>query len=322
MAFHTPGGGEVQLMAYFKALNDLGIEVDLFSTWSPNFLDYDIVHYFSCIAGSSHFCNFVKKIGIPLVVSSSLWVTDKTKHIYPVDEIRMQLSIADRIITNSNEENITLSKTLNLSFDKFSVVYNGVDPIFFESANPEIFRSIFNIRDSFVLNVGNIEPRKNQLNLVKAMKSFPMTKLVLIGHIRDDGYAEEVFRIGGEQVKYVEYLDHGSLPLRSAYAGCDVFCLPSILETPGLAALEASCSNINNIAITWEGCAKEYFGEGAAYLDPNSVESISYAIYTANNNKFKQRKSLESVKSWKEVTGDLIDVYKRVIDDHADNKKT
>lgn len=315
MAFHTPGGGEIQLMAYFKALKDLGIEVGLFDPWSPNFSDYDLVHYFSCVGGSSHFCNFVKQIGMPLVITSSLWITNETKNLYPTDEIRMQLSLADCVVTNSYMESKAISETLNIPIDKFSVVYNGVDPIFFQPISPELFRERFKIEGGFVLNVGNIEPRKNQLNLVKAMKNFPNSTLVLIGHVRNKEYAEEVFGFGGDQIKYIEYLDHSSQLLQSAYAGCDVFCLPSMLETPGLAALEASCNNLNNIAITSEGSTKEYFGQGAVYLDPNSVESISWAIREADKSRLKPRQSLECANTWGQVVGDLIRVYECVLRD-------
>ncbi len=313
MAFHTPGGGEIQLTAYFEALKNRGIEVNLFNPWDPKFSNYDLVHFFSCVGGSSHFCNFVKQIGMPLVISSSLWITAATKNLYPVDEIRMQLSLADCIITNSNAESKGISEILNIPIDKFSVVYNGVDPIFLQPIGPELFIDRFKVDRNFILNVGNIEPRKNQLNLVKAMKNFPNSKLVLIGHIRNAEYAEEVFKIGADQVKYIKYLDHSSPLLRSAYAGCDVFCLPSMLETPGLAALEASCSNLNNIAITEEGCTKEYFGQNAVYLDPKSVESISWAIQEAGKSRLNQRRQLEIAKTWEQVVVDLIGVYESVL---------
>ena len=77
MAFHPPGGGEIQLLAYKKHLPALGVEVTLLDPWNPHFLEHDVVHFFSCIGGSSHFCAFIKKLGLPLVVSSSLWLTEQ-----------------------------------------------------------------------------------------------------------------------------------------------------------------------------------------------------------------------------------------------------
>ena len=49
MAFHTPGGGEIQLLKYRQCLIEQGLQVDLFNPWEPNFLNYDIVHFFSAL---------------------------------------------------------------------------------------------------------------------------------------------------------------------------------------------------------------------------------------------------------------------------------
>ena len=47
MAFHTPGGGEIQLLAYHKHLPAHRVEVTLFDPWNPRFLEHDVVHFFS-----------------------------------------------------------------------------------------------------------------------------------------------------------------------------------------------------------------------------------------------------------------------------------
>ena len=72
MAFHTPGGGEIQLKQYRNALIKTGLTVDFFDQWNPKLFEYDLVHFFSCISGSVPFCSFIKNLEIPLVISSSL----------------------------------------------------------------------------------------------------------------------------------------------------------------------------------------------------------------------------------------------------------
>lgn len=311
MAFHTPGGGEMQLLAYKKNLEILGVQVDLFDPWNPDFLDYDLVHYFSLIGGSVHICNFVKQLGIPLVITSSLWITEDTKYLYPVNEIRQQLSLADRIIGNSDIECDQMASVLGLPREKFAIVYNGVEEIFFERVLPELFRTEFGITDPFILNIGNIEPRKNQLNLAKAMKAFPDRKLVLIGHIRNPKYAQEVFTEGGDQIIHIGTLPHGSELQRSAYSACEVFCLPSTLETPGLAALEAAACGAK-IAITEVGATKEYFNHQASYLNPNDISSIIRGIQNVEN--IQPHDSLIREKSiWLSHMNELIKLYQEII---------
>ncbi len=272
MAFHTPGGGEIQLLAYQKHLLAHGVEVAMFDPWKPHFLEHDLVHFFSCIGGSIHFCHFVKQLGLPLVVSSSLWMKSETRHLYPADEIRAQLALADRIITNSELESDMLAAVLDLPRENFAAVYNGIDAFFLRSADPALFRLRYGIGERFVLNVGNIEPRKNQLTLVRAMRAFPEHRLVLIGHQRDTVYARQVIEEGGDQVCYLGPMPHDDV-LLSAYRACEVFCLPSTLETPGLAALEAAAQGAR-LVLTAEGSCAEYFGASARYVDPTSIEAV------------------------------------------------
>jgi glycosyltransferase involved in cell wall biosynthesis len=309
MAFHTPGGGEIQLLAYKKYLEENGIQVDLFDPWNPNFLDYDLVHFFSVIGGSVHLCNFIKNLGIPLAITSSLWITEETKHLYPVGEIRHQLSLADIIIGNSDIECDNMSKVLDLPREKFKTVYNGVEDIFFEKVDGKIFRKHFNINDDFVLNVGNIEPRKNQLNLAKAMKFIQNKKLVLIGHIRDKEYGKKIFEELGDQLIYIEYLKNDDKLLRSAFSACDVFCLPSTLETPGLAALEALACGCK-VVVTQEGATKEYFKEEVSYCNPDSFFDIKEKLSLNKENRVHQKQIRNFV--WRKVIKRLIKIYEEI----------
>jgi glycosyltransferase involved in cell wall biosynthesis len=277
MAFHTPGGGEVQLMQYKEFLPGESVDVTLLDLWDPGFLKFDLVHFFSSMSGSVHFCAFVKSINLPLFVSPNLWITEENKGNYPYDEIRTQFVLADRVICNSDMECDLLARVFNIPRERFSTVYNGVNEAFFEPSDPTLFRQAFDIDGPFVLNVANLEPRKNQVNLVRAIKAFPQLQLVLIGYERDQAYAKACLIEGGDQVRYIGSLPHDSTLLKSAYAACEVFALPSTLETPGLAALEASACGAK-IVITGEGCAREYFGEGAEYVRPDDVADIARGI--------------------------------------------
>jgi glycosyltransferase involved in cell wall biosynthesis len=312
MAFHTPGGGEIQLLAYHKHLAAYGVEVTLLDPWNPRFLEHDVVHFFSCVGGSVHLCNFVKQLGMPLVVTSSLWITEKTKHLYPVDEIRHQFSLADHVVANANIECDALAQVLGLPREKFVTVYNGVDDIFFARPPAERFLQYVGSDAPFVLNVGNIEPRKNQLRLAEAMKSFPDYKLVLVGHVRDEAYFQAVMQLAGSQANYVGPLPHDSELLRSAYQACALFCLPSTLETPGLAALEAAVQGAP-LLVTSEGSTREYFGENATYVNPNDSNDIALHIGKALTRTGIDNQRLSSTLgnefSWSTTTARLAKMY-------------
>jgi glycosyltransferase involved in cell wall biosynthesis len=313
-AFHTPGGGEMQLLNYQRYLAKLGVEVGMFNQWQPNFLDYDLVHFFSVMGGSIPFCHFVKQLKLPLVVTSSLWITEETKQLYPWQEIKQHLSLTDRVITNSKMESIQLHTVLGVPLEKCAVVYNGVDPLFFEKVSPDLFRQHFKIDYPFILNVANVEPRKNQLNLLKAMQQFTDHKLVTIGHIRDQAYADQCLALGGDQFVFLGPIPHHDPLLRSAYAACDVFALPSTLETPGLAAIEAAAQGAT-VVVTGVGAPREYFGEQVHYVDqPGSVDEIA-AQLTAALSAPKTDVLAAMMRDrfgWERVVGELVGVYRGV----------
>jgi glycosyltransferase involved in cell wall biosynthesis len=157
------------------------------------------------------------------------------------------------------------------------VIHNGVSE-HFRQATPDEFVAKYGLKD-YILHVGHIGPaRKNMRTFVKALQTINHP-VVLIERILDTGETPEVLNLIKQMphVKLIEGLPNESSLLASAYAAAKVFVLPSQFETPGRAALEAALAGAN-IAITPYGGTKEYFGNYATYVDPNSVESIRKGI--------------------------------------------
>jgi glycosyltransferase involved in cell wall biosynthesis len=310
-AFHTPGGGEIQLLQYKKYLEKYpALDVELFNQWRPNLSTFDRAHYFSCMPGSLPFLVSLKRAGTALVTSPNLWITEGTKEAYPWQEVEAQLLCADRIICNSDMECDELSNVFKISRSKFATVYNGIEECFLTSIDSGIFADKYSIKSKYVLNVANIEPRKNQLNLIKALKGFPNLQLLTVGHVRDYEYLRACLDEGGENFNYLGPLPHDSDELKSAYAGCEFFALPSTLETPGLAALEAAASGAN-LLITSEGSTREYFKDFPEYVDPFDVEDmkrgIAKLLETPKSNVLK--KHVNEKFTWDRVITSLVSIY-------------
>lgn len=315
-AFDCRGGGEVQLLKYEQYLEDLGVKVLRYDVWNPSlqFNVADIVHYFSVQGGSWRFLDYVRNVKrIPLVISPIVWI-DKKENYY-LDEIKFMLNLADKVLPNSHAECAQLSKLLDINGERFATIVNGVDEIFFEPVDSSIFRNKFNLHDPFVLCVGNIEERKNQLRLIRAIEHTNI-HLVIAGNIRDAEYARKCFASANRYVHFVGYLPYGSLLQRSAYAAADVFCLPSYLETPGLAAIEAAALG-SRLVLTNVGCTEEYFGDRAIYCDPYNIQSIRDAIQIALH-KIKDADLSYYIRdryTWKHAAVQLINVYKTILGD-------
>jgi glycosyltransferase involved in cell wall biosynthesis len=93
-----------------------------------------------------------------------------------------------------------------------------------------------------------------------------------------------------------------------------VFVLPSLLETPGLAALEAAAQGAK-IVITAEGATQEYFGPHAEYVDPASSAGLKTAIarqWAAAGDHDLRHHVLENY-TWNHAGKALADAYERTL---------
>lgn len=313
-AFITPGGGEIQLKNTFnavKSINNTEIDISLYDMWNPNIEKADIVHFFSVYGGSLNFCENVKKLGKKLVISPVIWLDDFNK--YPIDEIKKILFLADLILPNSELELEMLYNKLGIPREKMKVVYNATDVNLERKINNNIFKDKYIVND-YILNVANIEPRKNQLNLIKAVQNIDVD-LIIAGAIRDEKYWEKcIAEDKNKKVKYIGILEHNSDMLLSAYLNAKCFVLPSMLETPGLAAIEAISSGCKNLVITGIGSAREYFKKHAIYINnPNDYKEIEQAILKSFSIKLidnNYKKELVGQFNWENTAKQTIEAYK------------
>ncbi len=313
IAFDCPGGGEIQLIKTQQALVEQNHEVLFYNQWKPQLHEAEVIHYFSVFGGSSVFCGYVKQLGKKLAVSPILY-PHRDLEKYPMPEIISVLNMADLILPNSHIEAELLSKVCNIPIEKFHVVYNGIDASFMTDPafDESLFRKKFDVQGKYLLCVGNIENRKNQLQLARALKNTDH-QLILLGNIRDQNYFNEMMAASNQKIKYLGHLPHDSDLLRSAYLGCEAFVLPSLLETPGLAALEAAALG-SKVLVTQVGSTTEYFENLAVYVDPDSNESILNGIHkiltTPKNDQLKEH--VRSKFSWKNTALQTLAAYQKI----------
>lgn len=132
---------------------------------------------------------------------------------------------------------------------------------------------------AFVLCVGRIERRKNQLALIRAMEGRDEA-LVLIGavNLAEQDYWDACRREAERtDVRLVHAGTCAWNALGAWYRAARVHAQPSWFETPGLSSLEAAAAGCR-IICTDMGSAPEYFGAHALYCSPHSVPSIRTAL--------------------------------------------
>jgi glycosyltransferase involved in cell wall biosynthesis len=336
-AFQNPGGGEVQLIKTKEYLCNLGVEVKLFDQWNDKIEDHDIFHIFGSVKDCLGLAKTAKSKGVKIALSTIFWsdfrraisekgaLKDKAglllrqtaKTLFPrfPSARRALMLTSDILFPNGEGEAVQLEKYFSVNKNKLFVVPNGVDERFM-NASPDEFVAKYGLED-FILYVGRIEPRKNQLNFIRAMKNFKQKPIVFMGDPVSDyeAYYGQCTEEATENMHFIGHLEHDSSLLASAYAACRVFALTSWFETPGLSALEAGLSGAN-IVITDGGCTREYFGELAVYSKPNDVNGIKRALERACNAPKDERlkKHILGKYTWNKVAERTVEGYNKILD--------
>ncbi|NQT38706.1 MAG: glycosyltransferase [Planctomycetes bacterium] len=302
-AMAAPGGGEIQMLALGQALPELGVRARLWRPWEDSFKGVHCIHLFGsqpehlAVVASAH------RRGIPVVLSPIAWfaLADclRQKGSPPGRLIaaakyaaraalprlpswrRKLYHAVDLLMPNSNAEARQLRRLFGVRAERIHVVPNGADPGLAD-ADPRTFVRHFGVRD-FVLYSGRIEPRKNQLRFLRAMRGTNVPIVVLgdavPGH---EDYFAKCRGAADGHVRFIPRLDHDDPLLASAYAACRCLVLAGWYETPGLAALEAGMSGAP-LVLPCGGCAREYFGPDAVYVRPGARRQIRNAVLAARS---------------------------------------
>lgn len=189
------------------------------------------------------------------------------------------LSQVDHLLPNSVLEMNELVKALRVTHLPFTVVPYAADPHTFLDPDPEPFVRKHGLRD-FVLQVGRVEPSKNQLLLACALRDLDLP-LVLVGGQHQPAYLEWCRKYGPTHLLALPHLPPEEL--RSAYAAARVHALPSWVETCGLVSMEAALADCN-LVLSTAGYELEYFRDLGYYCDPGDVGSIRWAVVAAVEN--------------------------------------
>jgi len=327
------GGPRVQLEQTATELKTLGVEiVHVTGENQVGPRDVDLVHIFGAGMGTYHVARALRLQSIPMVVSP-IYITRRSpmqvRAVRGVDRMMRRLfpgfwtdygMIAEMcdwskiVAPNTDEEGALLRHAFGVPQDKLMKIPNGVEERF-AHASPDLFVREYGMKD-FVLNVGHIGPaRKNIRRLVRALETTNIPS-VIIGRIEETEEARQIVERARRHpaMLVLDHLDHASEMLASAYAAARVFVLPSLFETPGIAALEAALAGAS-VVITPHGGTREYFDDLAVYVDPYSVADIRRGIEEAFGKVQSDTLSWRVGERflWKHVAARTLEVYRQAL---------
>ena len=146
--------------------------------------------------------------------------------------------------------------------------------------DPSTVAERFGVTGPFVLSAGTLEPRKNQVRLVRAYRQIARDvphALVLAG---PDGWLiddleREIARPGPGTIVRTGRLDADELD--AMYRAADVVAYPSLYEGFGLAIVEAMARGVPVVTSTTPACA-EVASDAAILVDPLDVGGLADAL--------------------------------------------
>jgi len=334
-ALDSPGGGEVQMLATSQALQSMGIAAHLWRPWEERLAGADCLHLFGSLPEHLPLVEAAKRQQVSVVLSTISWFSLTSYWLEPkpigkrlvacgrylaraacprLPSWRRRLyQAADLLLPNSHAEAWQLIRHFDVPATKIHVVPNGADERFAQ-VDPTPFSRLIGQR-GFVLCPGRIEPRKNQLGVLRALKGTGVPIVILgepvPGH---EAYLGECRLAADENVRFIGRIDHDDPLLASAYAACGCLVLASWYETPGLVALEAGMSGIP-LVLPKGGAASEYFGELATYVAPTDYRAIRRAVLSAliRGRRLALADHVRQNFSWQATARATAEAYERVM---------
>jgi glycosyltransferase involved in cell wall biosynthesis len=178
-------------------------------------------------------------------------------------------------------------RAYGVSGDKVAVVPNAVStafrPMQRETAAHWVAQN-FDLPAPFVLSVGDLQPRKNHLGLIRAFEDLIRHHphlphhLVLVG--KETWFAPTIRQAAArsrvaDRVHFTGWVSDDDL--RYFYAGCDAFVFPSFYEGFGLPILEAMACG-RSVACSNTSAMPEVADSAALLFDPASPDEITRAM--------------------------------------------
>jgi len=192
---------------------------------------------------------------------------------------------ADGIITISQFSRRAILDRFRVDENKIGVIPLGVDSAWGrapEASDLERVRRELALPGEFLLFVGALEPRKNLVRLVEALKLLHdrgrRVPLLIVGRAGGDSarVKEAVERLGlTAWVRLAGYLDGETV--RSLHHLATLLVFPSLVEGFGLPILEAMAAGLP-VATSGTSALPEIAGEAAVFFDPENPEDIAAQI--------------------------------------------
>ena len=213
---------------------------------------------------------------------------------------------AARVLTVSERTKRDLLELYRVPEERVVVTPNGVDPAFHPSPPGEGSARIDQLQGGFVLAVGAIQSRKNQLAALEAASEIGIP-LVVVGPEKDPALADELRRRGARLEGYVD-----TERLAELYRDAACLVQASHFEGFGLPVVEAMASGTPVVAVR-EPALEEVAGDAAVLVEEGGLaDGIRQAL--ADRERLSAA-GLERARSfsWRATAERTLAVYREIL---------
>lgn len=239
---------------------------------------------------------------------------------------RYSIRKTDRVITLTHLMKDRIVDYFDIPEGKVHVIPWGVDERFCAPAGEEQtekIRTKLDLKRPYILCVGDLHPRKNQANLIRAYTilrekyNIPFN-LVLAG--REIYKVDEIYNLAQSSSSRHSIIFTGYITfdeLRALYQCASIFVFPSLHEGFGLPVHEAMASGVPVVSSDRDALP-EVAGDAALFVDPLDADSIAAAILRViEDTKLREEMIARGHRqvqqfSWKESARKLLALYRDV----------
>jgi glycosyltransferase involved in cell wall biosynthesis len=201
---------------------------------------------------------------------------------------------ADLVLATSIQTELDIIEFFQTEKSKIKVLYQACDDAFaktYSNQEKQVVSQKYQLPNKFILSVGTIETRKNQLTILQALKNLETNwHLVLIG--KKTSYADEILAYANAQnlqnrLQIFENVSFTDLPI--IYQCASLFAYISEFEGFGIPVLEAMQSKVLTVTSNVSSLP-EVIGNQQQTISPkNSNELVQYI-----NNSYNKKKIIKS----------------------------
>ena len=256
--------------------------------------------------------------------------------------VKKLLARADRIVAVSQNTKHDLVEVLGLPAEKIKVIYSGnnflraAENIEFPGVSEKAINDFLNkhqLKLGFILFLGNVEPRKNLIGLVKAYEELRNRRpdladrqLVIAG---GRGWkSRKIFKafklsLYSQDIKFLGYVSNQEKEILYQTAG--IFVYPSFYEGFGFPPLEAISFGLPTVSSNISSLP-EVLGKAALLINPFSTTEISEAMEIALTDEVIRVRLInlgreqELKFSWEQTAREYLELFQDLHEENNDKK--